>query len=552
MVLLPSLMIAVPRIYAWAWFVLALGVAAWLVPRLEARRLLLRRFVWASLPFAAGAALVLGASPWVSDRVKESRESASPVPPDGSPNVVLIVLDTVAAGHLGLHGYPRTTSTTLVELAERGVTFEQAIAPSSWTLASHATMFTGRWLHELSVGWLSPLDGSQATLAEFLGARGYATAGFVANISYCARDTGLNRGFTHYDDYILPELSGLKTSVLISRALAGCRTIQAAVSARRELSSLAPYLERLTEPFFSDRKGAAVINREFLAWLKKGREPKRPFLAFLNYFDAHLPYEIPPGRMHRFGNEGPDERQRVLIKNWGELDKARLPARDVAMVIDAYDDCIADLDEQLGKLVDELSRQGILERTWLFITSDHGESFGEHKGVFCHGTSLYQTELHVPLLIIPPGGSASKQVVKDTVSLRDLPATIVDALGLARESPFPGSSLARYWNDRAATQPRPRQSSEAALAELVPGDAAYVDSYGLPKKTWPMAALNDGEYSYIRTEGKVREELYHVSRDAQEQRNRARDPASQEVIGQMRKTLRRLTSGPLSPERFSR
>ena len=69
-------------------------------------------------------------------------------------------------------------------------------------------------------------------------------------------------------------------------------------------------------------------------------------------------------------------------------------------------------------LVDKLRRSGLLERTWLIITADHGESFGEHAGVFCHGTSLYQTEVHVPLLIVPPGGRATKQVVGEPVSLR--------------------------------------------------------------------------------------------------------------------------------------
>ena len=72
-----------------------------------------------------------------------------------------------------------------------------------------------------------------------------------------------------------------------------------------------------------------------------------------------------------------------------------------------------DLDEQLGKLIDKLRRRGVLERTWLIVVSDHGESFGEHSGIFCHGSSLYQTELHVPLLIVPLAGKAARQVVKE-------------------------------------------------------------------------------------------------------------------------------------------
>ncbi len=75
-------------------------------------------------------------------------------------------------------------------------------------------------MHELSVGWLNPLDGAQPTLAEYLGSRGYATAGFVANTMFCARDTGIDRGFTHYEDFIFPEYTALKSAVLVHRVLA--------------------------------------------------------------------------------------------------------------------------------------------------------------------------------------------------------------------------------------------------------------------------------------------------------------------------------------------
>ena len=189
---------------------MALGLAARVVPLIERNSHIFRRFVLVSFPAAVAVVAILGASLWVGDRIKQSRENARPLPPPGSPNVLLIVMDTVAAGHLSLHGYDRATSTTLVELAERGIRFDSARAASSWTLPSHATMFTGRWMHELSVGWLTPLDRTHPTLAEFLGDRGYATAGFVANTPYCAADSGLARGFTHYQDFIFPELTALK------------------------------------------------------------------------------------------------------------------------------------------------------------------------------------------------------------------------------------------------------------------------------------------------------------------------------------------------------
>src|SRR5262249_19270471 len=200
---------------------------------------------------------------------------------------------------------------------------------------------------------------------------------------------------------------------------------------------------------------------------------------------------------------------------WWELDKALLTPQDVSFVADAYDDCIADLDEQLGKLLDELGRRGILDRTWLIVTSDHGESFGEHAGVFCHGTSLYQTELHVPLLIVPPGGGVAKAVA-ETVSLRDLAATIADLAGLSAGSPFPARSLVRHFGGAPPPAPRERASPYPALAEVVPEDPRERDAWGIPRRLWPLGALRDGDWSYIRRDVDAREELFRLSEDAGE------------------------------------
>ena len=111
-------------------------------------------------------------------------------------------------------------------LRERGIQFDFARAASSWTLPSHATMFTGRWLHELSVGWYTPLDRTHPTLAEFLGTT--ATQRLDSSpIRHIVRsDSGLARGFTHYEDHIFPELTAFKMAVLVSRALEGFPAIR--------------------------------------------------------------------------------------------------------------------------------------------------------------------------------------------------------------------------------------------------------------------------------------------------------------------------------------
>jgi arylsulfatase A-like enzyme len=548
--LLPSLLVAFPRIYTLASLVVGLGVATQVVAFLERRGRGFRSIVAASLPVAVAIVAITAASLWLGDRAKQARENARSLPQAGSPNVLLIVLDTVAAGHLGLYGYDRATSPTLTELAGRGARFNAARAASSWTLPSHASMFTGRWVHELSAGWFTPLDQIHPTVAEFLGDRGYATAGFVANTAYCGTDSGLSRGFTRYHDFIFPELTALKTAVLVDRAVERLRALIYYSGGWLDSARLLPALQRVLRWMDDDRKGAAVVNREFLDWLETRGQPGRPFFAFLNYNDAHYPYELPPERPHRFGSRPSDEYERLLIRRWGLLDKTTVSARGVAFALDAYDDCIADLDEQLGMLFDVLDRRGVLADTWLIVTADHGESFGEHAGCFCHGASLYDTELHVPLIISPPGGSVRNQVVDEVVSLRDLAATIADLAGQGNGSPFPGESLARCWNPpgpAASVEPTP---AKQALAEVVPHDPNKGDYWGMPKERPPLGAIKEREWSYIRRGMDGGELLFHLSEDAREQRDLAKTPSAQTTLKRLREALERM--GPLVPERFGR
>ncbi len=104
------------------------------------------------------------------------------------------------------------------------------------------------------------------------------------------------------------------------------------------------------------------------------------------------------------------------------IDKTTLSIDDVQMATDVYDDCIAYLDRRLGLLLDELSRQGVLENTLVVVTSDHGEHLGDH-GLFFHGGSLYRQLVQVPLLIMGKKGIPVGRTVAEPVSLRDLPAT---------------------------------------------------------------------------------------------------------------------------------
>jgi arylsulfatase A-like enzyme len=546
--LLPPFLVAFPGIYGLAGLLLVLGAAARLVPAVERRAVGFRRLVRISLPILAGLVAVLAASLWCGDRIEQWRESARPMPPPGSPNVLLIVLDTVAADHLSLHGYSRRTTPAIDELAEHGVRFDNARATASWTLASHASMFTGKWPHELSAGWNTPLDRTDSILAEFLVKRGYATAGFVANFDYCARDSGLARGFTVYHDYIFPGLTALRMATLVERPVNGL----AAWHFLDELNyePLTRNLQRLWCLFTSGRKHAEVVNREFLHWLSPRRLSERPFFAFLNFIDAHHPYRLRRTGVHRFCTELRNRRDNEQV-NCLELTTSGSAEDQIGLARDCYDDCLADLDEQVGKLTDELERRAVLDRTWVIITSDHGESFGEHAGVIRHGSSLYQTELHVPLVIIPPGGRSPGPVVTDVVSTRDLAATIVDVVGFQNGSPFPGKSLARFWNPPAQPAPSEPAAEEWALSEIVPHDPVNPPPPERVNSQWPLAALRAGDWTYIRREGELQEELYQARDDADERHNLAADPAMRTTLQRMKEAMGRLTAGPLLPQRFN-
>jgi arylsulfatase A-like enzyme len=554
---LPAALVGFPEIYDWAWLLVSLGIAMRLVAILERRGSGVRRLVRLSFPVLAGLLGLLAASIWVGDRAKGWREASRPAPAPGSPNVLLIVLDTVAADHLGLYGYDRPTSRSIDELARRGIRFHAAQAAASWTLPSHSVMFTGRWPHELSAGWYTPLDARHPTLAEFLGSRGYATAAFVANQWYCGWDSGLGRGFTTYRDYVFPHLTAFGMSALVKRSVERLVSLVDFLGGPMGIPVPGTSVRYFVELFRANRIEAWMVDDLFLDWLSSRRaagSSARPFFAFLNYADAHAPYRISRKGLHRFGARPRNDFEMDLIKNWSTMNKQQLSAQELAMARDAYDSCIAQVDEQVGRLFDRLADRGVLDTTWVILTADHGESFGEHAGIFCHGTSLYQTELHVPLLVLPPARGPSPRLVTERVSLRDIAATIVDLAGCPANSPFPGESLGRFWRDPAGSPTAGTawdDASERALAEVVPNDLTDPDPSRVLKPQWPLAGLAEGEWSYIRREGDVREELFRVREDAREQHNLADDPTVRPVLQRMRDALRQLTAGPLTPQRFN-
>ncbi len=543
--ILPTVLLVGRAIYAEAKMVLAIGLAVWLGPMLEralaGRR---RRLLWSSGALA-GAVLIQAGWLFGGEALKRRREDARPLPPPGSPNVLLIVLDTVRADHLSVYGYGRPTSPNLEAMARRSVRFDQARASAPWTLASHATLFTGRWPHELGSRWMFPMRGGVPTLAESLGSSGYATAGFIGNTFYCAYDSGLDRGFTEYQDYRLDWLSALRTVHLVDLNFKTFNSLTPTLggmiaggpgSARQELA-----LRQFT---LLERKDARVVNREFLDWLSRDRRSGRPFFAFLNYVDAHAPYLAPPGSSYRFGKAPSTDADFLLLSAaWKRVDKSKLPPSARAMAMDAYDSCLASIDDRLGELFGELERRGLFDRTIVIVTADHGEAFGEHD-LFEHGESLYRPEIRVPLLISVPSGGAPGRVVDRFVSLRDVPATIADLVGSTGQPPFPGRSLARLWRTPPSSERTTADVDDPVLSELSapsPSDPSHGRS---PAKRGPLVSLAEGDFVYIRNQGDGQEQLFDERDDPRELIDRAPSDSARAIMQRFRDVSRRLVGPP--------
>ncbi len=525
--LFPALLTIGAGIYPEAWLILALGAGVAIAQRLERKLPRVRRglgiavAVLTLLVAASGGSIVL--EQW--QRLRQ--ESAAPHSPAGACNVLLVVLDTVRADHLSLYGYHRKTTPNLDALADSGVVFREARAAAPWTLASHATLFTGRWPHELGVRWMHPLGPQALTIAQALTQQGYATAGFVGNTFYCSYDSGLDRGFTHYEDHELEPVSAARSAILVDLTL-------------KTAAGFAPMVlgggQGVLKLAHGERKGAHRVNHELVRWLRSGRDPSRPFFAFVNYVDAHEPYVLPPGAAPRFSPTPLDQDAlSFLVDAWPQIDKTRIPPRFRALAQDAYDDCLAFVDEELGKLVQQLKQQGLFEQTLMIVTADHGEGLGEHD-LFDHGESLYRPEIHVPLVVVPPGGRGSGPAVTSAVvSLRDLPATIAHWINPGAKNPFPGQPL--ILKNAAGIPALPEPSTTPVRSELESPNPRNPNQGRSPAYRGPLVSLVEGNFVYIRNAGDGKEELFDEREDPRELTNRANQAEFQPTLERFRNQI---------------
>lgn len=426
--------------------------------------------------------------------------ASAPATPE-RPNLLLIVLDTVRADHLGAYGYARGTSPWLDRFAETATVFRNAVASSSWTLPSHASLFTGLYPHAHGADFVEgaaaghgaalaqlgrlddtaivrPLSSEAVTLAELASAAGLETGAVCANTAYLYRYFGLDQGFASYVD---------TPGAQPRQRLAGL-----ALGLRLGLDRYWPF-RRLVEGNERYYLLAEEVNRLALHWLAPRRD--RRFFLFLNYMDAHEPYI--PVASYRFLYPAASAEPTIDVDAIRSRRRGILPEERAPMV-DAYDASLRYLDDQLAALFARLESWGLLERTVVVVTSDHGESFGEHHDLG-HSNGVYQTEVHVPLVLRLPGQRAGARVERP-VHLVDVFPTALAALGLERPSAVHGVPLEVEGPEREL----PVVSFTGRQADLVRGWPRFYDRTH-------AAVYGDGWKLIRRSDGSA--ELYDLGRD---------------------------------------
>jgi len=386
------------------------------------------------------------------------------------PNVVVIVMDTTRADRCSVHGYERATTPALDALGREGVVFDSAWAPSSWTLPTHASIFTGLLpqRHGATTDGTSALARRHETLAEILRDAGYATGAF-SNNPFVSEEFGLTQGFSTF------------------RSLNRERNL--------------PY------------PSAIPTNEHALRWVREQRRAERPFFLFVNHMEPHSPYAPPATDADAFVRGAVDDAE----MEWGRafdfpanlltmLDVAPISAGQLRLVSDLYDAEIATLDRAIGDFVERLRAEGVLDDTVLVVTGDHGEHFGEN-GLLGHCLSLARPLLEVPLVIRYPGVFEGGLRVDDVVRSEDLFPTILELCDVVPPAGIDGESLLRDLPGRVALGylGRPRGIIEAAQRVAPQVDMSVYDV--------TLRSAFDGRHLLVVRGSDGHEQLFDVEAD---------------------------------------
>lgn len=423
-----------------------------------ARRICSRRFDGDGRPHQNACLPALGSKPTV--RLAPLVLALAAAAPGGAcrsrparPNVLVVTFDTTRADHIGAYGYAGAHTPVVDRLAAEGTLFENAYSSIPLTAPSHSTILTGKYppAHGVRDNGLFVLEPAQQTLAEILQAQGYRTGAAIGGFPLVAR-YGLNQGFEFYDDALTPK----SDNVLGGAAAPAKRTVVG----------------------FEERK-AARVNEAAFGWLDRSKG--RPFFLWVHYYDPHQPNEPPVPYDQEFADR-------------------------------PYDGEIAYADESLGTLLDKLKRDGLYDDTLVVMTADHGEGLREHDEL-SHSYLLYDSTLHVPLVMRGPGVGAARKV-PGRVRLVDVAPTVLDALGLSVPADMQGRSLKPLLAGPLAARVDRTHYAETLSPRL--------------SQNWgELRALYEGDWKYVHG---PRPELYDLAADPKELHDLAAERPDQATV----------------------
>jgi arylsulfatase A-like enzyme len=327
-------------------------------------------------------------------------ESPRPAVAGNRLNVLLITIDTLRADHMGAYGYHRPTSPRLDALARRGVVFDQAYTYWPKTRGSFVGIMTGRLASQTGYGKSHPLLlDFNPTLASVLKGAGYETVATVDNPNVAA-SLGYARGFDRYRE-------------------------------TWEETALASEMDR-----------TRAITADGVRYLAEAKTD-RPFLLWLHYVNPHAPYEPPAPWDEAFLDAEASRGPRLRPVNGfhdGVPKQWAVPGKTLGWYVAQYDGEIAAVDAEVGRLVEALDASAVRDRTLVVVTSDHGESLGEHGYYFDHGEDLFDPSMRIPLIVAGPGVKvgARTRVLATTL---DLVPTLLDAVKVSYPPDLAGDSL---------------------------------------------------------------------------------------------------------------
>ncbi len=387
--------------------------------------------------------------------------------PHPRPNVLILLIDTLRADHLGVYGYDRDTSPALDALAADSVLFRHAIAQSTFTKSSIASLFTGRNVYQHGVYWGSHretpdsiksdlLSLEEETLAERLRAADYYTTAWVQN-SHLRGFMGFSQGFVSYHD---------------------------------------------------QQGSIERIHRKFRHWLRNGAQ-RYQWLTYLHYIDLHDPYRPEAPYDSMFGSFT-DVYENIDLANWGTYLQAVRDGEVVPTELEIeqyralYDGLIRKIDDEIGTVLEELKARGLYDEALIIVTSDHGDGFMEH-GFISHSTTPYDELIRVPLIVKLPGNQHRGQVVEQQVRLIDIVPTVMEVVKIRADRELPGCGLLQLM--ASPETPRP------------PG-CGYAVSEIAESGAYPSVAVRSAEKKLIHFENKD-DELYDLLADPGERTPRS-------------------------------